>query len=75
MKDNIKTFTAMEKELEKKYPHKIIAMYNGDVISVADTYIDAMNAAKKKGKATKLFIPRLGPSKDAVAILNNKFVL
>jgi len=71
MKDNTKTFTAMEKELEKKYPNKIIAMCNGDVISVADTYIDAINAAKKKGSDTKLFIHRLGPSKDTVAILIN----
>jgi len=71
MKDNIKTFATMEKDLEKKYPNKIIAMYNGNVISVADTYIDAINAAKKKVKSAKLFIHRLGPSKDAVAILTN----
>lgn len=70
IKDNIKTFMVMEKELEKKYPNKIIAMYNGDVISVGDTYIDTIEKAKKKAKVTKLFIHRLGPSKDMVAILN-----
>ena len=26
MKDNIKTFATMEKDLEKKYPNKIIAI-------------------------------------------------
>ncbi len=70
MKDNIKTFMVMEKELEKKYPNKIIAMYNGEVISVGETYIETMEKAKKKAKVTKLFIHRLGPSKDAVAVLD-----
>ena len=69
MKDNMKAFMAMEKDLEKKYPHKIVTMCNGDVVSVADAYMGAIKEAREKFRVTKLFIHRLGPSKDTVAVL------
>jgi len=32
----------MEKDLEKKHPHKVVAIHKGKVISVGDTYEEVM---------------------------------
>ena len=61
-------FKRMEKELEEKYPHKIIAMYNGKVVSIGDTYDAVVKRLRELG-IRESFIHRLGPSEDTIAIL------
>ena len=75
-------FENMEKDLEEKHPHKVVAIHKGKVISVGDTYEEVMKNLSFKKKAlpkkyytlyTRIkesFIHRLGPSEDAIAIMS-----
>ncbi|RZN32418.1 MAG: hypothetical protein EF813_11825 [Methanosarcinales archaeon] len=66
--NEFEVFKRMEKELEGKYPHKVIGMYNGEVISIGDTYDVVVKRLRELG-VKEPFIHRLGPSEDTVAIL------
>lgn len=61
-------FKSMEKDLEEKHPHKVVAIHKGKVISVGDTYEEVMKKLHELG-IKESFIHRLGPSKEAIAIL------
>ena len=66
--NEFEVFKRMEKELEGKYPHKVIGMYNGKVISIGDTYDAVVKRLRELG-IKEPFIHRLGPSEDIIAIL------
>ncbi|PXF60934.1 MAG: hypothetical protein C4B59_07145 [Candidatus Methanogaster sp.] len=66
--DDFEAFKRMESELEVKYPHKVIGMHNGKVISIGDTYDTVMKRLCELG-IKEPFIHRLGPSEDTIAIL------
>ncbi len=66
--NEFETFKRMEKELEGKYPHKVIGMYNGKVVSIGDTYDAVVKRLRELG-IKEPFIHRLGPSEDTIAIL------
>ena len=66
--DDFEAFKRMERELEVKYPHKVIGMHNGKVISIGDTY-DAVVKRLCELEIKEPFIHRLGPSEDTIAIL------
>jgi hypothetical protein len=66
--DDFEAFKCMEGELEVKYPHKVIGMHNGKVISIGDTYDAVMKRLCELG-IKEPFIHRLGPSEDTIAIL------
>ena len=36
--DDFGVFKSMEKDLEEKHPHKVVAIHKGKVISIGDTY-------------------------------------
>jgi len=76
-------FENMEKDLEEKHPHKVVAIHKGNVISNGDTYEEVMKNLSFKKKALpkkyytlytrsikESFIHRLGPSEDAIAIVS-----
>ena len=62
-------FGNMEKNLEAKYPHKVVAIHKGKVISIGDTYEEVMKKLHEQG-IKESFIHRLGPSEDAIAIMS-----
>ncbi|MFQ6063774.1 MAG: DUF5678 domain-containing protein [Methanosarcinales archaeon] len=66
--EEFEVFKSMEKDLEEKHPHKVVAIHKGKVISVGDTYDEVMKKLRELG-ITESFIHRLGPSEDAIAIL------
>ena len=80
--DDFGVFKSMEKDLEEKHPHKVVAIHKGKVISIGDTYDEVMKNLSFKKKAlpkkyytlyTRIkesFIHRLGPSEDAIAIMS-----
>ena len=61
-------FENMEKDLEEKHPHKVVAIHKGKVISIGDTYEEVMKKLHEPG-IKESFIHRLGPSEDAITIL------
>jgi len=44
-------FENMEKHLEEKHPHKVVAIHKGNVISIGDTYDKVMKNLSFKKKA------------------------
>jgi len=62
-------FKNMEKDLEKKHPHKVVAIHNGKVISIGDTYDEVVRKLHELG-IKESFIHRLGPSEEAIAIMS-----
>lgn len=61
-------FGNMEKDLKEKHPHKVVAIHEGKVISIGDTYDEVMKKLNEQG-IKESFIHRPGPSEDAIAIL------
>jgi hypothetical protein len=59
----------MEKDLEEKYRHKVVAIHKGKVISIGDTYDEVLKKIHELMRIKESFIHRLGPSDDAIAIL------
>jgi len=66
--DEYEIFKSMEQDLEEKHPHKVVAIHNGKVISIGDTYDEVMKKVHEQG-IKESFIHRLGPSEDSIAIL------
>ena len=63
-------FGNMEKDLEEKHPHKVVAIHKGKVILIGNTYDGVLKKLHEPGiKIKKSFIHGLGPSEDAIAIL------
>ena len=62
-------FKSMEKDLEEKYPHKVVAIHKGKFISIGDTYDEVLKKLHEMG-IKESFIHRLGPSEDAIAIMS-----
>lgn len=59
----------LRKELEKKYPRKVVAICEGEVIATSDDYHEALFEARKKvGKEKKITITRLGPPEDKILL-------
>ena len=64
-------FKNMEKNLEEKHPHKVVAVHKGKVISIGDAYDEVVRKLHELGiKVKKSLIHRLGPSEDAIAIMS-----
>ena len=59
-------FGSMEKDLEEKHPHKVVAVHKGKVIG--DTYDEVLKKLHELG-IKESFIHRPGPSEDAIAIM------
>ena len=66
--DDFEVFKSMENDLEEKYPHKVVAIHEGKVILIGDTYKEVMKKLREQG-IKESFIHRLGPSEDVIAIL------
>ncbi|MDI6859276.1 MAG: DUF5678 domain-containing protein [Methanocellales archaeon] len=59
---------ALREELERKYPRKIIAICEGEVVATSDDYHEAFAEARKKVGKKKITITRLGPPEDKVLL-------
>gem|GEM_PF-2901211 len=66
--EEFEIFKSMEKDLEEKHPHKVVAIHKGKVISIGDTYDEVLKKMHELGIKDS-FIHRPGPSEDAIAIL------
>lgn len=40
-------FKSMEKDLEEKHPHKVVAIHRGKVVSVETTYDDVVKKSEQ----------------------------
>lgn len=59
---------ALRKDLEKKYPRKVVALCEGKVIATSDDYHEALVKARKKVGKKKITITRLGPPEDKILL-------
>ncbi|PIU68620.1 MAG: hypothetical protein COS84_00730 [Armatimonadetes bacterium CG07_land_8_20_14_0_80_40_9] len=64
-----KSLIKMEKELEKKYAYKVIAMHKGKVIAAGDSYKEVLEKSSKLVGKKPVLIHRIAPAKKAAAIL------
>ena len=62
-------FENMEKDLEEKHPHKVVAIHKGKVISIGNTYDEVIKKPHERG-IKESFIHRLESSEDAIAIMS-----
>lgn len=62
-------YLSMEKELQEKYPYKIVAIYKGKVVASGNTYKEVLDKAYKKIGKVKMMIHQVGSLEDSVSIL------
>ena len=56
-------------EMSRKYPHKVIAVYNGELVAVGDSYKEVYAAARAKGIKEPPFAMEVPTAEDMDAIL------
>jgi len=63
-----KNVLALRKDLEKKYPRKVVAICEDEVIAISDDYHEVFVSARKKIGKKKITVTRLGPPEDKVLL-------
>ena len=59
---------ALREVLEKKYPRKIVAICEGEVVATSDDYHEVFVEARKNVGKKKITITRLGPPEDKILL-------
>lgn len=59
---------ALRKDLERKYPRKVVAICDGKVIAISDDYHEVLSKVRKKVGKKKITVTRLGPPEDKVLL-------
>lgn len=63
-----KDILALREDLKRKYPRKVVAIYEGKVIAISDDYHDVLVKVRKKVGRKKITVTRLGPPEDKVLL-------
>ena len=62
-------YEAIRREMWKKYPYKVVAIYKGKLIASGETYLEVLREASRKIGNKRFMLHRVGPPRDSIAIL------